>query len=750
MKLKIHNSIIIADVSYDDREKAKSLGFRWNNLTRHWQTTDSAVIQAVIEKYGENETILEMMGKLREKEQEQENAWLSTKFRIEAGEYLPYQDIRQYYPAKIRRLCHSQNGNILIFTKYEDKINYDLWQELSARWDKTLGCRTVSFSKISEAVEFCQDYNFVLTAEVMTEYQKFEAEKEQKIVQSRAETSDITIPAPEGKTYFPYQRAGIEYISTHQNILLADEMGLGKTIQVIGYLNLQQTCPQTVIVCPASLKINWKNELQSWLVYPADIRIVKEQDDIDHADIAIINYDIVSKFKWDKQFDLLVLDEAHYIKNNKAQRTRNILGHKKLGLSGIQATKKIYLTGTPIKNRPIELWTQIHSLDSKTWSDFWGYAKRYCNAYNGGYGWDMSGASNLEELQEKLRTSVMIRRMKADVLTELPAKIRQVIELSANGNKKAIEEEWSAYRQHQEKLSEMKAKVEVAKLSDNKEEYEQAVKNLRVGMTTMFTEIARLRHETAVAKIPAVIEHIENIIETSEKVVVFAHHHDVIDAIQEKFGSQAVHLTGQDNIEARQKAVEEFQTNPKVLIFIGSISAAGVGITLTSASRVVFAELDWTPAQNSQAEDRCHRIGQKNSVLIQHLVLEGSLDAHIAKTIVAKQNIIDAALDKEIVAEKSTSILPIFKDEEESVIWKKGETITVREYTNNEKTEMIEKLKIIAGMCDGARQRDMMGFNRFDTLIGHQLASQTTLSQKQAVIAEWLVKKYRKQLEEVN
>lgn len=311
----------------------------------------------------------------------------------------------------------------------------------------------------------------------------------------------------------------------------------------------------------------------------------------------------------------------------------------------IKAKRRVFLTGTPVVNRPIELWPLIQSLDPQgLGKSFWGYASRYCAAHRTRFGLDTSGASNLDELQMRLRASVMVRRLKKDVLTELPPKVRQVIEIPADGMQHLVDAEASAYSGHKAKIDALTARAEQLRAS-NPAAYAAAVQELREATSVAFEEMARARHDLAVAKIPAVIEHLDSVVEAAGKVVVMCWHHDVVDAIAARYGRDAVAVTGKVPVEERQAAVERFQTDPTCTVFIGTIKAAGVGLTLTAASTVVFAELWWVPGDISQAEDRCHRIGQRDSVLVQHLVVDGSIDATQAKVIVAKQDVIDRALD---------------------------------------------------------------------------------------------------------
>lgn len=579
------------------------------------------------------------------------------------------------------------------------------------------------------------------------------AKKNAAIEASKATDAAVDIPAPDGIAYLPFQRAGIAYASQRPATLIADEMGLGKTIQAIGVINMDPEIKTVLVICPASLKINWQRELTRWLTRPLKIGIVNGQW-LPDWDIIIINYDVLKK--WDStlkqtQFDLLICDEAHYLKNPKAQRTNQVLGKwdrdPDKRIPAIQATRKLFLTGTPIVNRPIELWPMLHSLQPDSLGKSWrGYVMRYCNGHETRWGWDVSGASNLSELQEKLRSTLMVRRLKRDVLTELPAKRRQVIELPANGCSEVIEAEQSAWRAHEERLSELKARVELSKASDNPADYEAAIQNLREGAQAAFNEISRLRHETALAKIPMVIDQLKETLEAVDKIVLFCHHKDVVAAIQTEMGDSCVILTGDQNQTQRQEAVDRFQSDPSIKVFIGTIGAAGVGITLTAAAHVVFAELDWVPGNVTQAEDRCHRIGQTNSVLIQHLVLDGSLDCRMAHVLVAKQEVIDQALDKDLP--KSEPVIPSAG----TCATENVSRETVEKEAHDLSPDMVlaihTALKIVAGMCDGARDLDGVGFNKMDARIGHDLAARLQLTQKQAALGKRIVWKYKRQFGE--
>jgi len=525
------------------------------------------------------------------------------------------------------------------------------------------------------------------------------------------------------------------------------------TIQALGLINADESIKNVLVVCPATLRLNWLREAQKWLVRKFDYYVVETGDPVPAgANFVIVNFNrIVGKpgakvfaSLIERQFEVLIADEAHYVKNPKAQRTLALLGKdaKKSPVVGLvaRARRKLFLTGTPILNRPVEIFPLLSTICPAEFGNFWKFVNRYCAPKHNGFGYDFTGASHLDELQEKMRANCMVRRLKKDVLTELPPKTRQVVAIPPNGASKAVEAEAQAIAQHEDTIDELEAQVALAKAAGNEEEYEAAVSKLREAMAIAFEAIAQARHDVALAKVPYVLEHLDNMIEEDvAKIIVMAHHHDVVDAIATHFGASAVVLTGREPQDEKQTAVDRFQNDPTVKVFIGSITAAGVGITLTAASRVVFAELDWVPANVTQAEDRAHRIGQHENVLVQHIVLDGSLDARMAKSIVRKQEIADKALDvlpREAVLETRNASDPV----------RKPMPKTIPAATPEERDAAHLAMQMLAGMCDGARQLDDRGFSKFDARIGHGLATHLTLSDGQVILAKRLATKYQRQL----
>jgi SWI/SNF-related matrix-associated actin-dependent regulator 1 of chromatin subfamily A len=319
---------------------------------------------------------------------------------------------------------------------------------------------------------------------------------------------------------------------------------------------------------------------------------------------------------------VLIYDESHSLKNGKAARSK---AAKELAAT---VPHKILLTGTPVLNRPKELWNQLQIIDPFAYPDkrFFQWHKRYTNATKNPFGWDFSGASNLEELAASLKT-IMIRRTKDQVLKELPAKRRTTVLIPIDNRKEydRADNEFMAW------MTEQKG-AEAAERASNVEQ---------------LAKIEYLRQIAVAGKMKSALAWIENFLESGEKLVIFATHKATIHALEREYGAMAVKIDGSVSSEKRQAAVDAFQNDPDAKIFIGNIQAAGVGITLTAASNVVFLELGWTPALHDQAEDRCHRIGQENAVNIWYLLAEKTIDASIAAMLENKREVIDQSTEDE-------------------------------------------------------------------------------------------------------
>jgi len=462
---------------------------------------------------------------------------------------------------------------------------------------------------------------------------KAELDKAASIAKLSGMSSDANLNIKFGDLeLLPFQSVGVKFVeNAGGRALIADEMGLGKTIQALAYLRLHPEIRPALIVCPASLKLNWRNEAVKWLDVRDKVSVINKEMECDKS-VYIINYDILIKYQSQlsaMKFKAIILDESSYVKNQKAKRTEATIEIAK------DIPNRILLTGTPVLNRPKELFTQLNIIDPISYPKFTTFAFRYCGAENTGYGWDFNGVSRAEELNDRLKTT-MVRRTKAQVLQELPDKRRQTI---------------------------------VVPLSNEKEYFKahnDFTKWLRInkGITTDAEHLVRiemLKQLSATGKMLAIIENITNFLESGKKLVVFAHHKFVIDQLMGEFKDAAVSLTGSTSMEDRQKAVDDFQHNPDIKLFIGNLQASSVGITLTASSDVMFIEFPWNYAMLQQAEDRCHRIGAKNAVNIIYAVGEKSIDEDIIEIILNKKKVIDSVIDGKFIVNKSGIIDEIIK-----------------------------------------------------------------------------------------
>ncbi len=446
--------------------------------------------------------------------------------------------------------------------------------------------------------------------------------------QAMAHSADFSLKPGLTGELRPYQIAGVEYIDTvaQGKALVGDEMGLGKTITALAALHHRDAFP-AVITCPASLTLNWRNEAAKWLP-DTKVQVLKDSKmEIDKdAKIVIASYDIAKKRAVDlanlhpKAF---IADESHYLKNGKSARTKE-LAENLAGAPSLHT--KLLLSGTPIVNRPKELISQLRMIDkfSDVGGSWQNFVTRYCAGKQTKYGWDIDGSSNRPELSERLRTTCYVRREKKEVLTELPEKQRQYLPVQIEG------------------MAEYKRIMAQADPSEP---------------GSVLGAITEAKAYIGTQKVPAATEYMQSFEETGKKLIVFADHKAVqsalLSAAQETYGQSAVvHVFAEDSAEQRQAAVDRFQKDDKAKVIVCSLKAAGVGLTLTAASDVLMVEQGWTPAEHDQAEDRAHRMGQKNSVNVVYLLAEGTLDNAIHDLIEQKRTVateVSASIQGELI-----------------------------------------------------------------------------------------------------
>lgn len=478
--------------------------------------------------------------------------------------------------------------------------------------------------------------------------------------------ADFTVEGLRG-TLMPYQRAGVAYLARARRSFLADEMGLGKTIQAIATVHHLGAYP-AIVVCPASLKINWQREIRKWtggrtaiLAGRGNLGAVRGL--AGNAEWIVLNYDILAAGaeevegpdgKTVTEYEMvsalrslgpraLILDESHYAKNPKAQRTMAV---KDLA-SGIPPDGIVLcVSGTPLLNRPKELVSQLEILGhigdgpGREFGRAWSFLKRYCDAHRDKYGWDVSGASNLEELNQRLRSRCYVRRRKEDVLTELPPKLRADT---------WVEPETADMREYrkaeQELISYLAARAaELARAAGTDPTAAAMAAAIRAEAAEHLVRINTLRKLIAKAKLEPIKEWVETFLASSNrKLVVFAHHREILESLVSEF--KALKIIGGDDLGERQKAVDLFQDPAGPRLIVCSIKAAGVGLTLTAASDVAFAELDWHMASLQQCEDRLHRIGQSWPVCAYYLMAPATIDSDMWGLLAEKARVVDAATE---------------------------------------------------------------------------------------------------------
>ncbi|KAM3916398.1 SWI/SNF-related matrix-associated actin-dependent regulator of chromatin subfamily A-like protein 1 [Leptodactylus fuscus] len=468
---------------------------------------------------------------------------------------------------------------------------------------------------------------------------------------SRPEVPDVDLSALDSKlvsSLMPFQREGVCFaISREGRLLLADDMGLGKTIQAICIAAYYRTEWPLLVVAPSSVRFTWAEAFQRWLpsISSDSINVIVTGRDSQSASlINIVSFDLLGKM--DKtitsNFKVIIIDESHFLKNVKTARCKSAMPLLK------SAKRVVLLSGTPAMSRPAELYTQIAAVAPSSFPRFHEFGVRYCDAKQMPWGWDYSGSSNMNELKLLLEESIMIRRLKSDVLSQLPAKQRKMVVVSPDG---------------------MNAKTKAA-LAAAAKEMAQGFKNKVQEKEALLLFYNR----TAEAKIRCVIEYILDLLESGrEKFLVFAHHKLVLDSVcdeLEKKNMGFIRIDGTTSSADRQLLCQKFQFSEKSCVAVLSITAANMGLTLSSADLVVFAELFWNPGVLIQAEDRVHRIGQTSSVNIHYLVAKGTADDYLWPLIQGKIKVLgQAGLSETNFSETTESADFFYKDPKQKTIY---------------------------------------------------------------------------------
>lgn len=523
------------------------------------------------------------------------------------------------------------DNKIIIRFPYDPKMISKIKTLSGRRWNpkqKTWNC-PISVDN----VEYLQHWDFEIDDDLLDTIQQ--------LIKPPVVISDIPGLNVELR---PFQKEGVGFIEAKNGrAIIGDEMGLGKTIQALAWLQLHPEARPAVVICPASLKLNWKKEIDKCMSDEI-VQVLSSTDDQNKIDgsIIVINYDILHKWREtliSKKLNVqaVVLDECQYIQNSESRRSQMVCGWKvkkkvnkktkKVQIPGIASDVNyvVGLSGTPISSKPLQFFSAINLVNPQVFPSPWEYCQRYCGAKHTGYGWNFNGHSNTKELHEKLTRTCFIRRKKSDVLKDLPPKTRAIV---------PIEYDEKIYR---------KAVTEFEEWLDLNSDNPAAA----------MVEFGKIKKAAVKAKMPMVIKWVETYLESGKKLVLFAHHKEIINEVMKSFPGISVKIDGSVSPLDRQEIVDRFQEDDSIRLFVGNLKSAGVGLTLTAASDTVTIEFAWNPAEHTQAEDRTHRIGQTDHVTAYYLVVPDSVEIDIMEIIERKAKILDQILDGEDVESDS-------------------------------------------------------------------------------------------------
>lgn len=527
--------------------------------------------------------------------------------------------------------------NLEVYFPY-DSVRVTAMRKIpGAVWNKTRW--VVPFRSVAEVLEFAATFKIAIPDDRKEELEMIQAgvrsEAVEREMMSKAEEHDLEVENFHGELK-PFQKAGVAYALRTRKCFIADEMGLGKTVEAIAALEAAGEFP-VVVVCPPSLLLNWAMEIRRFTPHRT-VALVRNRSEFPDEEYDYVILGDSNLTTWAGRLGghkSYVFDESHRFKNYDAKRTKAAIKIAK-GADGLV----LNLTGTPIINRPAEYASQIDILGLlKEFGGKWPFYKRYANAYQDRFGqWDISGASHLEELNQRLRGLCYIRRTKEQVLKELLPERRE--RLYVEGERKIMVE----YAKAEADIASFVAERAAAIARElGKSPYSAAVRaRIRAEAAEHLVRISALRRLAALAKLPAVFEWIDAHIENGLKVVVAAHHRDVVDAVANRYGN--IKIQGQMDVERVELNKYKFQFEDAQVMAL-SIDAAGLGHTLTAAQDIAIVELPWTPGAVDQTVARLHRMGQEGSVLATFFLAEGTIDFKMMKLLEDKEQIVKAATE---------------------------------------------------------------------------------------------------------
>jgi SNF2 family DNA or RNA helicase len=544
-------------------------------------------------------------------------------------------------------LLNYDGKNVTLIFPYDPVKVRAVKQIPGITWNKGSKGWTAPAGSLNEAVEWADRFGITVEEQTREAARLIEEHRAALIDESREIDAEIEVA---GLPLLPYQRAGVRYAAKSRRCFIADDMGLGKTLQAIATLehldvkskSAKSVVYPAVVVCPPTLVLNWAKEYEKWLPERKVVTVKNRKDFPEPGyDVLVVGYSNLKA--WENQLknhNSYVFDESHMCKSPDAQRTKSAV---KISKTASSEGAVLCLTGTPITNKPAEYATQLQILGKlDEFGGKWGFYRRYCAAFRDRFGqWNIDGHSNLDELNERLRGNCYIRRTKDQVLPELPP-VRHhklVVDGTAAGMKEYRKAEADIVKYLMDRAAEIAAELGESPRS-------AAVRaKMKAEASEHLVRIGVLRKLAARAKMPAVAEFIDSHLAEGKKVVVAAHHREVVDELASKYGN--LKIQGQMDVEEIERHKSRFQDLPveDAPVIVLSIQAAKTGHTLTAAQDVLFVELPWTPSDVDQTYSRCHRLGQAGSVTSTYLLCEGTIDEEIYGIIDRKRDVVDQATE---------------------------------------------------------------------------------------------------------
>ena len=630
-RIMLNDDEIILHSPYNANEVTaikEIVGARWDRLNKAWRIPVSSLKQ--IKAYAV-----------------QFDYWLDPDLRILDLPEHPYE----------REGIDLSGESIVIRFRYDSVKVAEVKQVAGSRWDGKNKVWKCPKSSLVQAIEFAKNFRLHVPEELESMKLKIAESQAQKIAASRATDADIEIPDLNGEL-LPYQKAGVEYIIKNRKVFLADEMGLGKTVQALASVQHEEAFP-CLIICPPNLALNWATEIEKFFPTRTWKRVVNRSDfPEEDADFTIVGYSNIDFHPENlKGYTSYVFDESHYLKNPKSKRTKRSQSLVKTA-SGNGLV--LCLTGTPITNRPAEYGPQLEIIGRlKEFGGLWAFYKRYCGAFRDRFNqWHIDGASNLDELNERLRGSCYIRRPKDEVLEDLPP-IRHS-EWLIDPDPKHLAEYGKAEKDIAKFVAERAAELAKELGKDPKSAAVRA--KFKAEAHEHLIKLSVLKKIAAKSKLKAVDEWVESRINEGRKVVLAAHHREVVNLLADQYGGLKIQggMTPDEVQSAKETFMEKSVEDAPVIVL--SIQAAKTGHTLTASQDMLFVEHPWTPADVDQVSARIHRIGTTGSVQITHALASGTIDEQVFQLINNKRAVVDAATDGSIEDLEEINIATLMED----------------------------------------------------------------------------------------